>query len=166
MSHCRRTPAKSACHAPIDRTDAAVRRGNDIRVDVVVRTRKVGHFFPAGRGRVRRWLELQATDEKGRRFLEWQGCGQWQRPVEAGAHFYRSLQIDGHGNPSINETLGRRGPCLRPPRSSGRGGYGALSPAHSGNAGDKITLHAKLTIEVQLVQYAFSFAGVEEDVTE
>src|SRR6266478_6774897 len=34
--------------APIDRTDAAVRRGDDARVDVVVRTRKVGHFFPGG----------------------------------------------------------------------------------------------------------------------
>ncbi len=32
--------------APIDRTNAAVRRGDETRVDVVVRTRKVGHFFP------------------------------------------------------------------------------------------------------------------------
>src|SRR5882724_256346 len=51
--------------APIDRTDAAVRRGNDIRVDVVVRTRKVGHFFPGGTvDAFDAWLELQATDEK------------------------------------------------------------------------------------------------------
>src|SRR6266403_1798847 len=52
--------------APIDRTDAAVRRGDDTRVDVVVRTRKVGHFFPGGTvDAFDVWLELQATDEKG-----------------------------------------------------------------------------------------------------
>ncbi len=47
--------------APIDRTDAAVRRGDDARVDVVVRTRKVGHFFPGGTvDAFDAWLELQA----------------------------------------------------------------------------------------------------------
>ena len=55
-----------AITAPIDRTDAAVRRGDDVRVDVVVRTRKVGHFFPGGTvDAFDVWLELQATDEKG-----------------------------------------------------------------------------------------------------
>ena len=34
--------------APLNRVDAAVRRGDTVRVDVVVRTRKVGHFFPGG----------------------------------------------------------------------------------------------------------------------
>src|SRR5207244_5660402 len=34
--------------APIDRTGAAVMPGTTARVDVVVRTRKIGHFFPGG----------------------------------------------------------------------------------------------------------------------
>src|SRR6266849_3722835 len=87
--------------APIDRTDAAVRRGDDVRVDVVVRTRKVGHFFPGGTvDAFDVWLELQATDEKGQAIF-WSGKVEddGKGPVEAGAHFYRSLQIDGHGNP-------------------------------------------------------------------
>ena len=45
------------------------------------------------------WLELQATDEKGQRIF-WSGRvgdgGKGQ--VDEGAHFYRSRQIDGHGN--------------------------------------------------------------------
>src|SRR5437879_4356634 len=87
--------------APIDRTDAAVRRGDNARVDVVVRTRKVGHFFPGGTvDAFDVWLELQATDEKGQTIF-WSGKVEddGKGPVEPGAHFYRSLQIDGHGNP-------------------------------------------------------------------
>ena len=34
--------------APLNRVKAVVRRGDDVQVDVVVRTRKVGHFFPGG----------------------------------------------------------------------------------------------------------------------
>src|SRR5215813_505709 len=86
--------------APIDRTDAAVRRGDDVRVDVVVRTRKVGHFFPGGTvDAFDVWLELQATDDKGQTIF-WSGqvADNGKGPVEKGAHFYRSLQIDGHGN--------------------------------------------------------------------
>src|SRR6266481_5149899 len=87
--------------APIDRTDAAVRRGDNARVDVVVRTRKVGHFFPGGTvDAFDVWLELQATDEKDQ-VIFWSGKVEddGKGPVEPGAHFYRSLQIDGHGNP-------------------------------------------------------------------
>src|ERR1700730_5712567 len=52
--------------APLGRVNAAVRRGDDVRVDVVVRTRKVGHFFPGGTiDAFDVWLELQAIDEKG-----------------------------------------------------------------------------------------------------
>ena len=35
--------------APLNRAQPAVRRGDTVRVDVVVRTRKIGHFFPAAR---------------------------------------------------------------------------------------------------------------------
>src|SRR5262249_35210827 len=53
-----------AITAPLGRVNASVRRGDDYLVDVVVRTRKVGHFFPGGTvDAFDVWLELQATDE-------------------------------------------------------------------------------------------------------
>jgi hypothetical protein len=53
--------------APLDKVDAAVRRGDSVRVEVVVRTRKVGHFFPGGTvDAFDVWVELLARDGKGR----------------------------------------------------------------------------------------------------
>ncbi len=87
--------------APINRVDATVRRGDTVRVDVVVRTRGVGHFFPGGTvDAFDVWLELKAVDNRGRTIF-WSGAveNEGKGPVEKGAHFYRSLQLDGHGNP-------------------------------------------------------------------
>jgi len=59
--------------APLDRARAAVRRGDTVLVDVVVRTRKVGHFFPGGTvDAYDTWLELRGTDEKGKTVF-WSG---------------------------------------------------------------------------------------------
>src|SRR6185295_16746165 len=53
--------------APLDKVDAAVHPGDSLRVEVVVRTRKVGHFFPGGTvDAFDVWVELQATDDNGR----------------------------------------------------------------------------------------------------
>ena len=71
-----------------------------MRVDVVVRTKKIGHFFPGGTvDAYDTWLELKATDEKGQTIF-WSGMVEdgGKGPVEKGAHFYRSLQLDAHGN--------------------------------------------------------------------
>src|ERR1051325_9610459 len=87
--------------APLNRVNAAVRRGDTVRVDVVVRTKKVGHFFPGGTvDAYDTWLELKGTDDKGQTIF-WSGMVEddGRGPVEKGAHFYRSLQIDAHGNP-------------------------------------------------------------------
>ncbi|MGH9747988.1 MAG: tetratricopeptide repeat protein [Candidatus Acidiferrales bacterium] len=90
--------------APLDRAPAAVRRGSTYRLDVVVRTRKMGHFFPGGTvDAFDCWLELSATDDKGR-VIFWSGraADAGKGPVDPGAHFYRSLLIDSHGN-AINK---------------------------------------------------------------
>ena len=155
--------------APIDRTDAAVRRGDDARVDVVVRTRKVGHFFPGGTvDAFDTWLELQATDEKGQTIF-WSGKVEddGKGPVEPGAHFYRSLQIDGHGNPinKRNAWATRSVVYVRliPPGAADTAHYRMHIPQ---NAGDKITLHAKLNYrKFSWFNTHFSFAGVEADKT-
>jgi tetratricopeptide (TPR) repeat protein len=153
--------------APIDRTDAAVRRGDDARVDVVVRTRKVGHFFPGGTvDAFDVWLELQATDEKGQTIF-WSGKVEddGKGPVEPGAHFYRSLQIDGHGN-AINKrnawaTRSVVYVHLIPPGAADTAHYRLHIPE---NAGDKITLHAKLNYrKFSWLNTHFSFAGAEVD---
>jgi tetratricopeptide (TPR) repeat protein len=68
---------------------------------VVVRTRKIGHNFPGGTlDAFDIWLELQAKDARGRTIF-WSGSIEegGRGPVEPGAHFYRSYQLDGAGNP-------------------------------------------------------------------
>jgi Flp pilus assembly protein TadD len=155
-----------AITAPLGRVDATVRRGDDVRVDVVVRTKKVGHFFPGGTiDAFDVWLELQATDEKGQTIF-WSGkvADDGKGPVEPGAHFYRSLQIDAHGNP-INKrnawsTRSAVYVHLIPP--------GAADTAHfrlriPDNAGEKITLHAKMNYrKFTWFNTHFSFAGVSD----
>jgi tetratricopeptide (TPR) repeat protein len=87
--------------APLGVAKAALEPGSEARVDVVVRTRKVGHFFPGGTvDAFDVWLELQAKDADGRTIF-WSGCvaDGGKGAVEPGAHFYRSYQLDGEGNP-------------------------------------------------------------------
>ena len=86
--------------APIDRAGAKLIPGQTARVDVVVRTRKIGHFFPGGTvDSFDVWLELEGHDATGRNIF-WSGKvdDNGKGPVEPGAHFYRSYQLDGDGN--------------------------------------------------------------------
>ena len=59
--------------APLDRLKPAVRRGDTVRVDVVVRTKRVGHFFPGGTvDAYDTWLELKGVDDSGQ-VIFWSG---------------------------------------------------------------------------------------------
>jgi tetratricopeptide (TPR) repeat protein len=90
--------------APIDKAQPIVAPGSTIRVDVVIRTRKIGHFFPGGTvDAFDVWLELQGRDADGR-VIFWSGQVEDEGlgPVEPGAHFYRALQLDEKGN-AINK---------------------------------------------------------------
>ena len=87
--------------APIDKAAPPLVPGSSARVDVVVRTRKIGHFFPGGTvDAFDIWLELQGRDADGR-IVYWSGQvkDDGHGPVEEGAHFYRSYQLDAAGNP-------------------------------------------------------------------
>ncbi len=152
--------------APLGVVDAAVRRGDDVRVDVVVRTRKVGHFFPGGTvDAFDVWLELQAVDEKGQTIfwsgkVEEDGAG----PVEKGAHFYKSLQIDAHGNPITKRNAWANRAVmyahLIPPGAADTAHFRLHIPE---SAGEKITLHAKLNYrKFMWWNTQFAFAGVED----
>ena len=95
------TPEGAAVTAPLNRVGASVRRGDNVLVDVVVRTRKVGHFFPGGTvDAYDTWVELKGTDDTGQ-VVFWSGKVEddGKGPVDSGAHFYRSLQVDARGNP-------------------------------------------------------------------
>jgi Tfp pilus assembly protein PilF len=87
--------------APLDRAAPFMRPGGAYRIDVVARTRGVGHFFPGGTvDAFDVWLELKGEDADGRVFF-WSGYleDEGRGPLEPGAHRYRSLAIDAHGNP-------------------------------------------------------------------
>jgi len=87
--------------APLNKAGARFQPGTTVRVDVVVRTRAIGHFFPAGTvDAFDVWLELQAKDAAGKTVF-WSGMVEdgGRGAVERGAHFYKSFQIDGEGNP-------------------------------------------------------------------
>ncbi|HWZ82494.1 MAG TPA: tetratricopeptide repeat protein [Terriglobales bacterium] len=153
--------------APLNRVQPAVRRGDTVRVDVVVRTKKVGHFFPGGTvDAYDTWLELKGVDEKGQ-VVFWSGEVEdsGKGPVEKGAHFYRSLQIDAHGNPvnKRNAWATRSVVYVRliPPGAADTVHFRMKIP--NGSAPGKITLTARLQYR-KFVWYGtqFAFAGVPE----
>ena len=152
--------------APLDRVHPVLRRGDTVRVDVVVRTKKVGHFFPGGTvDAYDTWLELKATDDKNQT-LFWSGMVEdnGKGPVEKGAHFYRSLQIDEHGNPinKRNAWSTRSVVYVRliPPGAADTVHYRMHIPETAGN---KITLHARLCYrKFSWWNTHFAFAGVPE----
>lgn len=87
--------------APINKAAPALAPGSTARVDVVVRTRRIGHFFPGGTvDAFDIWLELEGRDSSGR-VVYWSGqaADNGRGPVETGAHFYKSYQLDANGNP-------------------------------------------------------------------
>jgi tetratricopeptide (TPR) repeat protein len=152
--------------APIDKVDAAVKRGESLRVEVVLRTRKVGHFFPGGTvDAFDVWVELEAVDEKGRTIfhsglVEDSGRG----PVESGAHFYRALLLDGRGNPISrrNAWMARSVAYVRlvPPGAADTIHYRLNIPD---DCGDKIFLKAKVNYrKFAWWNTQWAFAGVRD----
>jgi len=85
--------------APIGAEGVKVKAGSSVRVDVVVRTKRIGHFFPGGTvDAFDIWLELEARDAVGKPIF-WSGRIEDDGAVEPGAHFYRAYQLDAEGNP-------------------------------------------------------------------
>jgi tetratricopeptide (TPR) repeat protein len=133
--------------APLDRAHPTVRRGDSVRVDVVVRTKRVGHFFPGGTvDAYDTWLELKGVDDKSQTIF-WSGMVEdnGKGPVDKGAHFYRSLQVDAHGNPinKRNAWSTRAVVYVRliPPGAADTVHFRMKIPEKAGN---KITLTARL----------------------
>jgi len=133
-------------HGPIEPVRVAVRRGESVRLEVVVRTRKVGHFFPGGTvDAFDVWVELQAVDNQGRTIFHSGALDGRGGPVDPGAHMYRSLLLDEHGNPinKRNAWAARSVAYVRlvPPGAADTIHYRLEIPP---DAGDTITLTAKV----------------------
>ncbi len=150
--------------APLNRVSATIRRGDDALLEVVVRTRGVGHFFPGGTiDAYDTWVELKATDDKGQ-VLFWSGsvADNGKGPVDRSAHFYRSLMIDAHGNPinKRNAWASRAVVYVRliPPGAADTVHFHLHVPE---NAGNKINVEARLNYrKFSWWNTHFAFAGV------
>jgi tetratricopeptide (TPR) repeat protein len=148
----------------LDGTSVAVRRGESVRIEVVVRTRKVGHFFPGGTvDAFDVWVEFEAVDDQGRVLLHsGEAADGGSGPVDPGAHFYRSLQLDERGNPinKRNAWMTRSVAYVRliPPGAADTVHYRLQIPE---DVGDRIFLRAKVNYRKfawWLTQW--SYAGV------
>jgi len=152
--------------APLDRVDAPVRRGESVRVEVVVRTRKVGHFFPGGTvDAFDVWVEFEAVDDRGRVLLHSGSVADGGKgPVDPGAHFFRSLLLDEHGNPinKRNAWAARSVAYVRliPPGAADTVHYRLEVPK---DAGDRIYLRAKVNYrKFAWWNTQWSYAGVRD----
>jgi len=74
-----------------------IRAGQTYRLDVVVRSRSIGHFFPTGTTDAQEaWLEVIIQDGSGNILLE--SGTVTEHVVDSTAHFYRNVLVDEAGN--------------------------------------------------------------------
>jgi tetratricopeptide (TPR) repeat protein len=149
--------------APLDRAAPVLKPGSTVKLDVVVRTRAIGHFFPGGTvDAFDVWLELQGRDATGRSIF-WSGQVQdeGKGPVEPGAHFYRSYALDGEGNPIDKRNAWQARSMLYvrliPPGAADVAHYRVKIPA---DAVGPVTFTAKLNYRKFAHSYTqFAYAG-------
>jgi tetratricopeptide (TPR) repeat protein len=151
---------------PLGKVEAALRRGDSARVEVVVRTRKIGHFFPGGTvDAFDVWVELEAVDSKGRTvYHSGKVLDGGKGPVEPGAHFYRSLLLDERGNPinKRNAWAARSVAYVRliPPGAADTIHYRLDVPE---DCGDEISLRARVNYrKFAWWNTQWAFAGVRD----
>ena len=161
-------PVREEIIAPLNQTLASVVPGEAIRIDAVVRTRNVGHFFPGGTvDAFDVWLELKAVDNNDK-VLFWSGYVEdnGKGPVESSAHYYRSFLLDGKGQP-INKRNAWAARSLLyvqliPPGAANTVRFRLQIPEDVGN---EVRLEAKLNYrKFSWWNTQFAYAGVR-DVT-
>lgn len=162
----RRSGPAAEVIGPLDRLPAAVRRGESVVIEVVVRTRKVGHLFPGGTvDAFDVWVEFEAVDDRGRVILHSGAVADDRRgPVDPAAHFYRSLQLDDHGNPinKRNAWMTRSVAYVRqiPPGAADTVHFRLDVPK---DAGDRIEIKAKVNYrKFAWWTTQWAFAGVRD----
>lgn len=84
-----------------ERSHAELVAGERVTFDVVVRNLGVGHTFPGGTNDSNEgWLEFTVRDETGQ-VIASSGSLLDDRTVDRAAHVYRSVMLDGEGNPIL-----------------------------------------------------------------
>jgi Flp pilus assembly protein TadD len=162
-------PAPSAqleeLHAPLDHGGVTLKRGETVVMDVVVRTRKIGHAFPGGTfDAFDVWTELQGVDDRGK-VIYHSGNLEWpDGPVERSAHFYRARLLDAKGNVinKRNAWAARSRLYARaiPPGAADVVHYRVTIPK---DCGDRVTFTAKLNYrKFDWWNTQFAFAGRPE----
>jgi tetratricopeptide (TPR) repeat protein len=152
--------------APLDKASPQLVPGSTARVDVVVRTRRIGHFFPGGTvDAFDIWLELEGRDAEGK-VIYWSGrvADDGRGAVEPGAHFYKSYQLDANGNPIDKRNAWQARSVLYvhliPPGAADVAHYRVRIPK---DAKGPITFTAKLNYRKFAHYYTqFSYAGEPE----
>ncbi len=152
--------------APINQSNATVNRGEEVCLDVVVRSHNVGHFFPSGKVDANEvWLELKAVDDLGK-IVFWSGAvnGDGKGQVEPSAHFYRSYLVDDRGNHIDKNNIWAAREAvyvnLIPPGGADVAHYRLRVPVDCGN---KIHLVAKLNYRKFSWQHTqWAFAGAHD----
>jgi Flp pilus assembly protein TadD len=151
--------------APLGDVPATVRAGETVGLDIVVRTRKIGHFFPGGTvDAFDVWLELRVEGADGRTVLHSGFLDGDSGPVDRRAHFYRSLQLDDHGN-AINKRnawMTRSVAYVRliPPSSADTVHYRLRVPD---DGGERLTVTAKMNYrKFSWWNTQWAFAGVRD----
>jgi tetratricopeptide (TPR) repeat protein len=151
---------------PLGPVQATVKRGESLRLEVVVRTRKVGHFFPGGTvDAFDVWVEVEAVDSNGKTiFHSGEALDGGKGPVESGAHMYRSLQLDDQGNwiNKRNAWMTRSVAYVRliPPGAADTIHYRLRIPP---DAGEHITITAKVNYrKFTWWNTQWAFAGVRD----
>lgn len=139
------TAAAEEVIAPLVFQKTAVKRGEEVRLDVVIRSLRVGHFFPGGKAEMSEaWLELQAFDNRGQVIFR-SGAMNDEGMVDSSAHFYRSYWTDEAGKhlDKNNWWMARAAAYVNliPPGGADVARYRLKIPA---DGGDEIYVMAKL----------------------
>lgn len=122
----------------------ALPRGQSLRLEVVVRSRNIGHAFPAGLADMAQaWLEVKIVDEHGNVIF---ASGEVrEEEVDPRAHFYGVAMVDGTGAPTSHEKSWEARAAkyvnLLPPNSAELVRYRVTLPA---DCGESLQLTAKL----------------------
>lgn len=155
---------------PLEPDAPVLQPGTSVRLDVVVRTLNVGHFFPSGTVDAQEvWLEVQAVDDQGQ-ILFWSGFVEddGKGPVDPGARFYRSVMVDAEGN-KINKRNAWASRSvvyvnLIPPGAADVGHFRLNIPE---NVGSAVTISAKLHYrKFDWWHTQFAYAGIPDTTKE
>ncbi len=137
MPRVQNAPAIDAVIAPLPAALPLLGQ-QSFRLEVVVRSRDIGHFFPGGAADMAQaWLEVKIVDERDQTVF-WSGAarGEEKEKVDSSAHFYGVHMVDRLGtrvyHPQSWKTRGAKHTNLLPPNSAEVVRYRVNLPADCG----------------------------------